>query len=188
MGYKLENIEGKKFGKLLVVKLLESKQYGKYKKRNWECLCDCGKTTNVTTSQLINGGTKSCGCLHKLTSVENSKNSRHKVIKKDAASNSIYSYYKHNAKNRGYSFDLSKDEFKILITSNCFFCGSEPLNLYHNAYYKLFYNGIDRLDNNEGYTTKNSVSCCKMCNIAKNKHDLEYFLQWIKKVYNHNFK
>ena len=119
MGYKLENIEGKKFGKLLVIKLLESRQYGKYKKRNWECLCDCGNKTNVTTSQLITGKTKSCGCLQKITSVENSIKSRHKIIKPNAAYNSIYSSYRSNAKARNYVFELTKEEFIILIKSNC---------------------------------------------------------------------
>ncbi len=30
----------------------------------WECLCKCGKTTNVTTKSLRRGNTKSCGCLN----------------------------------------------------------------------------------------------------------------------------
>jgi hypothetical protein len=188
MGYKLQNLIGQIFGKLTVTKLLDSKQYGNTKKRMWECECECGKISIVSTGQLTSGKTKSCGCLHKISSVQNSINSRHKIIKVDAASNSIYSQYRNNAKARNYIFELTKEQFKILITSNCFYCGSEPLNLHHNSYYKMFYNGIDRLDNTIGYTLDNSVSCCKMCNISKNKHDVDYFLDWIKKVYNHNFK
>lgn len=29
----------------------------------WECWCDCGGTAFVTTSNLVSGNTKSCGCL-----------------------------------------------------------------------------------------------------------------------------
>jgi len=29
----------------------------------WKCKCDCGKYTNVYVANLINGSTKSCGCL-----------------------------------------------------------------------------------------------------------------------------
>lgn len=187
MGYKLENIVGNRYGKLLVLNPLESKQYGKYKKRSWECLCDCGNKTSITTSLLINGKTKSCGCLHKIASVQNSLKSRHKIANKDAASNSIYSQYKGNAKARKYIFELTKEEFRNLIKQNCFYCGTKPLNLYNTSYYNLLYNGIDRLDNTQGYTLENSVSCCKMCNISKNNHSLEYFFNWIKNVYHHNF-
>jgi hypothetical protein len=179
---------GQKFGKLLVTKLLVSKQYGTQKKRVWECICDCGNITNVVTGQLTKGATKSCGCLHKITSVENSLKSRHKIVKKDAALNCIYTQYKGNAKARKYEFNLTKEQFNLLIKSNCFYCGTEPLNLFDKRYYNLFYNGIDRINNTIGYTFENSISCCKMCNIAKNNNTLEYFMQWIKKVYKHNFE
>lgn len=42
----------------------------KYKKSNvrvFECKCECGKTCEVRYSSLINGKTKSCGCLRKET-------------------------------------------------------------------------------------------------------------------------
>jgi len=57
-----EDLTGKKFNKLTVVKRL-----GKNKKNNyiWECLCDCGKTVICITSKLKFGSTKSCGCIKK---------------------------------------------------------------------------------------------------------------------------
>ena len=45
-----------------------------------------------------------------------------------------------------------------------------------------YYNGIDRIDNNIGYTIDNSVSCCKYCNFAKNDFLLDEFLLWIKRT------
>ncbi len=35
------------------------------RKMLWECLCDCGKIVVTESSSLINGNTKSCGCLQK---------------------------------------------------------------------------------------------------------------------------
>jgi hypothetical protein len=29
----------------------------------WECLCDCGNLKVVSSDNLVNGGTKSCGCI-----------------------------------------------------------------------------------------------------------------------------
>jgi|WetSurSiteA1Bulk_404760.scaffolds.fasta_scaffold00380_20 hypothetical protein len=57
---KFKNLVGKRFGKLIV-------QYDtKIRKRKrvlWHCLCDCGKETNVSSTNLQEGHTKSCGCL-----------------------------------------------------------------------------------------------------------------------------
>ena len=53
-----KDLTGKKFGRLLVVGLAENKG----KKRMWQCVCDCGKETTVSTSNLTCGHTLSCGC------------------------------------------------------------------------------------------------------------------------------
>lgn len=45
----------KRYGKLVCIKYLGDSK--------WECLCDCGNKTNVSTSALTTGKTKSCGCL-----------------------------------------------------------------------------------------------------------------------------
>ena len=48
-----------KMGMLTPIKII-----GMYKKQNlWLCICDCGKTKEVTTGQLVSGNVKSCGCL-----------------------------------------------------------------------------------------------------------------------------
>lgn len=49
---------GMKFGRLTVVALLPSRG----RKRHWRCLCECGRTTDVSASN-IGRCTFSCGCL-----------------------------------------------------------------------------------------------------------------------------
>lgn len=56
-----KDITGQKFGRLTAIKCIGS---NKHKQRVWECLCDCGKTTNVYTALLLSENTRSCGCLH----------------------------------------------------------------------------------------------------------------------------
>lgn len=56
-----ENLIGKKFGKLLVISSAPNKGCRTY----WECLCDCGNHTTVTSTHLKTGHTLSCGCYHK---------------------------------------------------------------------------------------------------------------------------
>lgn len=56
---------GKRFGRLLV-----TEPAGKVRKNGstvtrWRCLCDCGRETIVSQSELQRGETQSCGCLQK---------------------------------------------------------------------------------------------------------------------------
>ena len=53
-----ENLVGKKFYKLTVLKEVD----GKYNKSHWLCKCDCGNETIVSFAGLKSGHTKSCGC------------------------------------------------------------------------------------------------------------------------------
>ena len=58
----LKNIAGQKFGKLTVLEIDEQTSVEKGRVF-WKCQCDCGKITSIYSSNLINGITKSCGCI-----------------------------------------------------------------------------------------------------------------------------
>ena len=183
MGAKQLDLVGKVFSRLTVLKQENSMSYGKTKKRMWLCKCSCGKEIVLNTGALTSGNSKSCGCLHNELSAEIGRKSRHKVANVDAGYKSIMSSYKGNARNRNLVFDLSLDEFKELILSNCHYCGSLPTNLYSKSYYNVTYNGIDRIDNSIGYIKNNVVPCCKMCNVAKNNNSHEDFMKWILRIF-----
>jgi len=53
------DLAGRVVGRLTVVRLTQERRQ---KYACWECLCACGKTTIVTSHNLTNGGTVSCGC------------------------------------------------------------------------------------------------------------------------------
>ena len=53
------HLEGMRFGRLLVLNRISVKSGG-YK---WQCVCDCGRYTEVVGTSLLNGDTRSCGCL-----------------------------------------------------------------------------------------------------------------------------
>jgi hypothetical protein len=57
----VNDLLGKKFGRLAVVKRVENNRFGKSR---WRCLCQCGNFCDVDGSSLIQGLTSSCGCLH----------------------------------------------------------------------------------------------------------------------------
>lgn len=103
---------------------------------------------------------------------------RIKLDKSISAFNRIYSrYYRKGCR-------ISKDEFKIFIKNNCYYCGSEPKQTsktYENGIF--IYNGLDRVDNLKGYDLNNVVTCCQSCNRAKLQMTLNEFKYWVKMIY-----
>jgi len=70
-----ENLKGKKFGRLLVIRETDSKKVSTRSKVWWLCLCDCGEAIETHSQNLKNGATKSCGCLRR--DLLTSKNYKH---------------------------------------------------------------------------------------------------------------
>jgi 5-methylcytosine-specific restriction endonuclease McrA len=57
--YRRIDLQGKRFGRLLVINYAGTKKG----KAVWNCRCDCGKETEVSYLKLSRDRTKSCGCL-----------------------------------------------------------------------------------------------------------------------------
>lgn len=155
--------------------------------------CVCGKTFESRSDQ----NPKSCGCLRDMR-----KN------KRKGAANSAYgrkwSFYKEGAKKRRIDWELEFKEFRYLISSDCSYCGLEaPLwdgyykhnktscnkrsQSFDEDYYKdgiVPVNGIDRVDNNVGYTIDNCVPCCSICNRMKGDMSTDDFLAHVKRITN----
>jgi 5-methylcytosine-specific restriction endonuclease McrA len=170
---------GQKFGRLTVVSYAGTVLRGKDKKSNatWLCKCDCGKEKTTSAHALAHGLTKSCGCLH----IENA----HKNVKKagpaawkakslpfgEAIRNEVIYSYKDHAKGRGHDWLLTDEIATLMIAGNCHYCGIEPSTIrskiQHHRTNVFKYNGIDRMDNEKGYTADNVVTCCELCNYSK---------------------
>lgn len=108
----------------------------------------------------------------------------------------LYLNYKRHARNRGYPFKLTHEQFHELCTTNCFYCDRPPLqNRKYARIYKrtdgtkrryedtFLYNGIDRLDNTKGYFVENCVPCCGDCNKMKMQLSFPEFIKQIRRVY-----
>lgn len=91
----------------------------------------------------------------------------------------LYTVYQLGAKRRGYTFDLTLDQFKMLTSQNCYYCGCPPSQKNEGPY---LYNGIDRTDSTKGYLMNNVKSCCGRCNMAKGRYTEEQFLKWIDRL------
>ena len=68
MGAKINEV-GNIYGYLTVIAPAPSKN----NRAMWKCKCKCGNEKIVTTSALVSGNTKSCGCYKNEIFIENNK-------------------------------------------------------------------------------------------------------------------
>lgn len=136
----ITNLIGNKYGNLMVVQ--KSNKKNKNRETSWICICDCGNTTTVIGSNLKNGNTKSCGCLHK---------------KHGMARSRIYKIWI-NMKSRCYN--INTKSYKDYGRKGIRVC-SEWKNDFKNFYDWAIVNGykdnltIDRINVNENYKPSN---------------------------------
>ena len=153
----------------------------------WECRCECGNTSTVTSNHLVCGSTTSCGCGH-LENLRAHRNNR-TLPTLQRATREITKQYRYRARKKGIAFTLGEADIGKLIHSPCVYCGGAPSNTLRlpSAEHEDFpYNGIDRVDSSKGYTPANTVPCCSHCNTAKLDRVKADFLDWVARVYHHN--
>jgi hypothetical protein len=68
------DLVGQRFGRLLVVS--RAPRVGTDRHARWNCVCDCGKLTQVDMGNLRRGRTTSCGCLLR-ENLASGKHTRH---------------------------------------------------------------------------------------------------------------
>lgn len=174
---RLVDLTGKRFGKLLVVGRFGTNRFGQ---PQWTCKCDCGGTTVALGGNLKTGKTAGCGC----------SKGRPPLPDGMASAKQTYLGYKRGAIVRGLEFSLSFEDFLALTKQNCIYCGSQPKTIRKTPSLNgnHIYNGLDRVDNNLGYTMANVVPCCKRCNLGKSNISKEEFLEWIDSVYRYQHR
>lgn len=75
--------------------------------------------------------------------------------------------------------------FRKITSSDCKYCGAKPNKLARarkGTKIPYIYNGIDRVDNQYGYTPENCVPCCETCNHMKCKMDVSNFLEHTRRI------
>jgi hypothetical protein len=151
----------------------------------WLVECNCGskKTSIVRGALLRNGHSTSCGC---------TRSAPRKSYPFGWLGNKVKIAYKQGARNRKLVWEISDKRFYCLIQLNCFYCGSPPANCIKakifshsrkQGYKDLYYSGIDRIDNLQGYTHNNTIPCCKICNAMKGKLSAEGFMNHIEQIH-----
>lgn len=122
------------------------------------CRCSCGREYTVQRNRLIHGASTRCVICGRTKAGQ----TRTKAAGWSRTTTLILTYQRH-AVDRGYSWELTRNQVCDLISQQCTYCSKQG-------------GGIDRRDNTKGYTLENSVACCGLCNRWKSAMTLEAFL------------
>lgn len=183
--FNLKDLTGQVFGRLTVLR--DSGQRLPSRDVLWLCLCTCGSKKLATGTHLKSGRTKSCGCLrlekHSVERKFKSVNARKRV---GAAISKGYRSYVTAAQARGIEFALTQEEFLGLVHQDCYYCGSPPSMVKRAVFERCVVNGVDRVENDKGYTKDNCVPCCTKCNLMKHKFSVQEFLDHVARIYAFN--
>ncbi len=117
---------------------------------------------------------------------------RWKTAKGHSGLVAAYSQIRYASKKRKLEFNLTIDEFKRLSVQDCHFCGRKPHQykyphssnvseawMKHGLFIK---NGLDRINNNLGYSVSNCFPACSTCNFMRGSLSVAQFKRHIKKL------
>jgi hypothetical protein len=162
-------------------KVLEfTKQVGKRLFYKVSCK-KCGNECEMRKDSIMNSQRSSC--------INCKGNGR--IASLEAPINVYFSNYKRNANIGGLEWNLSNEDFNNIITKPCIYCGSLPKELqslekYHFVTERVKVNGVDRVNNELGYTLNNCVPCCTMCNKMKLIYSETEFLEHISQIFKYS--
>jgi len=86
-----------------------------------------------------------------------------------------YDDFAKSAKVRRIEFHLTKTEFTEIVKHDCYLCGKSNRGNHRN--------GVDRFDNDLGYTVENARPCCNTCNMMKNRFSYSDVMEKFERIY-----
>jgi hypothetical protein len=96
------------------------------------------------------------------------------IKKNNCKSVTSFAKYKERAYGRKLTFELTPEQYESFKNGACYYCGLKDGQ----------HIGIDRFDNDKGYTMENMKSCCSACNYMKNHFSYDDFLEMCRCVTN----
>lgn len=156
---KAKDLTGQRFGRLVAIEATDKRSGGNI---IWRCVCDCGTILEASTSRLVCGHTRSCGCLKKEQSTINGKRAIEVVTRHACTYSRLYRVWNamknrcHNPNDKSYKnyggrgiivCDEWRDDFVVFRDWAL-----------KNGYDEKAPRGestIDRIDNDRGYSPEN---------------------------------
>jgi hypothetical protein len=139
--------------------------------------CECGKEKELNVYRVVNGLTKSCGCLRHQNIAAIGRSRR--LPNSEGAVRVLYMRCQCRASDRGFKFNLLYEDFKRLAVKPCHYCGQIRAQTPNKHHKNVLFSGLDRVDSNLGYLLQNVVPCCRVCNTAKSAMTPAQFKFWL---------
>ena len=143
---------------------------------SWKCLCSCGTTRVVNASRLLNGHTKSCGCL-----------SKNRWTGEGDISGHFWSDITRNAHSRNLEVTVTLEGIWNLFLKqnrNCAISGV-PLYFEHEMGNRMRDDktaSLDRIDSSKGYVEGNVQWIHKNLNAMKSDLSDQELIAWCKTI------
>lgn len=160
MGRKINDLTGKKYNQLEVIKLDHiDKNHTCY----WLCKCDCGNFKVINGNKIKNGNTKACGCMRGKTTKYNNQNKK------------LYKKWQHMISRCYNKNDVSYKNYGERGIKVC-----EEWKDYDNFALWSIHNGysesleIDRINVNGNYEPKNCRYITNLANRRNKRNTLKY--------------
>jgi hypothetical protein len=191
---KHDDFIGTEIGKVKIVEFDRAEEGNKRFVYYYKYKCICGNIESAPKYSLLQSkksrNTYCCSICRKNKLSDWAKST--KVKYKDpieAKCSLLFSNYRSKCKIKNWNFELTFKDFKDLVLSNCHYCNLEPNKCRldraksRQGISRIFFNGIDRIDSNKGYSIGNVLPCCEDCNKAKRNLGYNQFLDLIKRIY-----
>lgn len=117
IGTHIVDLTGKKFGKLLVLKMDISRDKNNHVQ--WICKCDCGNVILANSGSLQSGSKKSCGCLKRESGIKAGKSTAKRAVQLGFAD---YDTYAHRLAAGGEVVRRGTEE-SMVVEVKCRYCG-----------------------------------------------------------------
>jgi hypothetical protein len=166
---------GDKFGKLMVSSFTESS----HKRKQFNCICDCGNTKILSSHALVSDKIKSCGCLH------NRRGKNNPLFRGCGEFHQkMFLRIKKQALSRNLSFDVTIEDLWNLYVNQNRFCAltNLPIKFPSKSGGVDGNASLDRIDNDKGYTLDNLQWVHKSVNKMKSVFHQNEFIKYCKLV------
>lgn len=181
-----QEIIGETFGFLTVKESVKKQSKSDLRFRtHYKCFCSCGNERIVSKDKLLKGNLKSCGCKKHLCGPLNKTWKGYGEIPRKYFSNLRH----HAIKLRNIPFEISIEEMWDLFLNQNRKCALSGVDLNFSSSNSSGDGNasLDRIDSSKGYAAGNIQWVHKDLNWMKHQLSQSQFLNWIERVYKHNF-